>query len=195
MFYDFDGRGQQGRDAWLKNPEAEVQFPPKDRVLTLIIWTLGTDREFVVTKDSLLVFSRDGGGWAALEARRELAEADVQKLRSAIGRIGQEHRGKAYKAGGLDGCTMVFRFSGDGAPSDRDIRVENTWCDALNEVSAVLAELVPAECPLPPREWMPSPTSNSWLRIVPISEVNRSNMPLNYPWWLVWPRLMLGVKG
>ncbi len=194
LFYDFDGRGQQGREVWLRCLEAEAQFSPEDRVLTLIMWTLGPDREFVVTKDSLMVFSRNGG-WSELVGRRELPEPDVQRLRNAVGRIGQEHRGKAYKAGGLDGCMMVFRFSGDGTPSDQDIRVENTWCDALNEVTAVLAELVPTECPLPPREWMPSPTSDSRQRIVPISEVNRSNVPLNFPWWLIWPRLVLGVKG
>ncbi|MBK8475767.1 MAG: hypothetical protein IPL39_05495 [Opitutaceae bacterium] len=194
VFYDFDGRGQQGRDVWLKDTKAEELFHPTDRVLTLLVWTFGPDREYVVTKDSLIVFSRDSG-WSKVVGQRRLLEVDVRRVRDAIGRIGSETRGRAYKAGSLDGCTMVYRLSVDGTPSDQDILVENTWCEALNEVTAVLAELAPAECPLPPREWMQSPGRDGTPQIIPISEVNRSDVQLDYPRWLFWPRLVLGVKG
>ncbi len=199
VFYNFDG-DQRGHDVWLRDPAAEEPFHPKGRLLTIGTWSLDESRRYVITGDLLLVIETSGtvGRQDEILFRRELDSAERQRVRETIARIPQANRGKIYTTGAADGLTMHLAFSEDGSPSGDDMQLDNAWCDAVAEIVGVISGLVPAELRLPGRDelyrWehgsVPTHvyTNVEWAKrgIIPFCD---------YPWWLIWPRLALGVKG
>ena len=185
--YDFFGESKW-HEVWMKSPDAEAPFRPRNRVLTVSVSFLGKHIEYIVTRDALLVLSHVNG-WPEIVARRDLSESDVGGLREVIGRIPREKQGKAYKMVDRGECNVEFRFSEDGARSSEDIMLVDAWCDAVTEVVAVVSALAPSEFPVP-RELIQRSDLGWKPKVVPIADAEKSDEPLHYPLWLIWPRIV-----
>lgn len=199
VFYDFDG-GQKGHEVWLRDPEAEEPFRPKGRILTVNAWGMDEGRQIVITDAGLLVIAQSCvvGGQDEIVLKRALNADELQRIRAAVAHIPQNDRGKMYMTGVCDGLTMHLVFTDDGTPSREDITLDNAWCDSVAEVTELISSLLPGALRLPGRQDLFRPEwEGARIHVYTNAEwAARSIIPYGgYPWWLIWPRLVLGVKG
>ncbi len=199
VFYDFEG-DQKGHEVWLRDPVAEEPFHPKGRVLTVDLWGMDEGRQVVITNDVLMVVAQScvAGGQDEIVLKRPLNAEEVQRIRTAVVHIQPSDRGKRYTTGVCDGLTMHLGFTEDGTPSREDMTLDNAWCDSVAEVTELVSSLLPTELRLPAKsDLYGQELEGAKIHVYTNEEwaVRSAMRRDDYPRWLIWPRLVLGVKG
>ncbi len=140
---------------WQSNPSFAGKLSPDGRSVTVVEWTMGSGREWVVLENEICVFSppsflRKEG---ALLARIPLAPADRATITNLVRAVGPSLRGRDHRADNVaDGSSLEIRFTPTGEKGSDDICLSNVWTDEVGPLIDAVSRLAPREYPIEYRQ-------------------------------------------